>query len=374
MTTQQNANLSQFIRLGINSNSLKLHKPFCSLNEKYRKHVIFSSTAVEFKKNDTVFPRQRDASKCLYLLKGKLSCKTGLLSKKTIDAATEACLFDVDSQVPDGVEAIALEDGHALVVDRELMDTALAWTQTAAVEEAQSVGAAPVAQVAEVGAEEEEEGDWMTNLLSFPLFFNLPPANISTAFARFERVEAKKGDHIIRQGEEGDYFYVVIAGKAAVVFEDKQKKPVLLDTGSYFGEDALISNKPRSATIIMATDGELGRMDKDNFRSLLVDSLVKFVSEEEVGMKLIKGGKSCVLVDVRTKDEFDHAPSFNARNIPYNELRNVIPSLPQDGTFFISHQGGKRSELAAHLFCQAGLNAFVIKSPAAPVEAEKPSN
>ena len=80
---------------------------------------------------------------------------------------------------------------------------------------------------------------------------------------------------------------------------------------------------------------------------------------------------NAVLVDVRTKDEFDHAPSFNARNIPYNELRNVIPSLPPDGTFFISHQGGKRSELAAHLFCQAGLNAFVIKPPAAPVEAEK---
>jgi rhodanese-related sulfurtransferase len=368
--TQQNANLSQFIRLGINANSLKMHKPFCSLNEKYRKHVIFNSVAIEFKKGDTVFSKQRDASKSMYLLKGKLSCKTGLLSKKVLEAGNEACLFDIDSQIPEGLEAVALEEGHALVVDRELMDTALAWTQTASIEEAKSVGQAPKAEVAEMGVEEEEEGDWMSNLLSFPLFFNLPPANISRAFAQFERVDMQKGDKVITEGEEGDYFYVIIEGKAAVMFSNKENKPILLDTGSYFGEDALISNKPRSASIVMATEGVLGRMDKENFRNLLADPLVKFISEEEVGMKLIKGGKSCMLVDVRTQDEFNHAPSFNAKNIPYNELRNEIPGLPQDGTFFISHEGGKRSELAAHLFAQAGLNAFVITPPAqVPVPA-----
>ena len=101
-------------------------------------------------------------------------------------------------------------------------------------------------------------------------------------------------------------------------------------------------------------------MGRDSFRELLVDSLVKFVSQEEVGMKLIKAGKQCVLVDVRSKEEFDHSPSFNARNIPYSELRAVIPSLDAACTYYISHEGGKRSELAAHLFSQANLKAFVI--------------
>ncbi len=359
MTTQTTPNLSLFIRLGINANSLKTYKPFGDLNEKFRKHVIFDSTAIEFKKGDVVFGKQRDPAKSTYLLKGKLTFKSGLMSKKVLDAASDTNLFAIDSQIPEGIEAVATEDGHTLVVSRELMDTALAWTQTANIEESQSLGAAPVATVEETSG--EEEGDWMTNLLSFPLFFNLPPANISRAFALFERIEVNKGDRIIEEGAEGDYFYVVISGKAAVVFnKDSGKKPVLLDTGSYFGEDALLSDKPRSASVDMVTNGALGRMDKENFRGLLVDPLVKFISQEEVGMKLIKAGKQCVLVDVRTKEEFDHAPSFNARNIPYNELRNVIPELDAACTYFVSHEGGKRSELAAHLFSQSSLKAFVI--------------
>lgn len=360
MTTTHTANLSQFIRLGINANSLKAHKPFSDLNEKFRKHVIFNSVAVEFKKGETVFGKQRDGSKWTYLLKGKLAFKSGMLSKKVLDAATDACLFDIDRQIPDGLDAAAVEDGHILIVDRELMDTALAWTQTANIEEAQSAGAAPVATVTE--GLEEEEGDWMTNLLSFPLFFNLPPANISRAFTLFEHVEMKKGDRVFEQGAEGDYFYVVVSGKASVVFDaESGKKPILLEAGSYFGEDALLSDKPRSASIDMVTDGVLGRMDKENFRSLLVDSLVNFISKEEVGMKLIKAGKQCVLLDVRSKEEFDHAPSFNARNIPYSELRTAIPTLDAACTYFISHEGGKRSEMAAHLFSQVGMKAFVIQ-------------
>lgn len=360
MTAQHTANLSQFIRLGINANTLKAHKPFSDLSDKYRKHVIFNSVAIEFKKGEVVFAKQRNPAKCTYLLKGKLSFKSGMLSRKALDAASDACLFDIDSQIPEGVEAAALEDGYTLVVDRELLDTALAWTQTAHIEESTSAGAAPVAAVAEVSG--EEEGDWMSSLLAFPLFFSLPPANISRVFSLFERIEVKKGEVVIRQGAEGDYFYVVISGMAAVVFDNgKTQSPIPLEAGSYFGEDALLSDKPRSASVVMVRDGVLGRLDKESFSGLLVDPLVKFISQEDVGMKLIKGGKQCVLVDVRTREEFDHAPSFNARNIPYNELRTAIPTLDQTCTYFISHEGGKRSEMAAHLFAQASFKAFVIK-------------
>ena len=359
MSTQATPNLSQFIRLGINTNVLKSYKPFGDLSDKFRKHVIFDSKPVEFKKGDVVFGKQRDPAKALYLLKGKLSFKSGMLSKKVLEAGSDVCFFNLDSQIPDGIEAVALEDGHALLVDRQMLDTALAWTQTANIEESTSAGAVPVAVVADVS--EEEEGDWMSNLLAFPLFFSLPPANISRAFSQFERIDVNKGERIIQEGAEGDYFFVVISGKAAVVFDgNADKKPILLDTGSYFGEDALLSDKPRSASVDMLTTGVLGRMGRDSFRELLVDSLVKFVSQEEVGMKLIKAGKQCVLVDVRSKEEFDHSPSFNARNIPYSELRAVIPSLDAACTYYISHEGGKRSELAAHLFSQANLKAFVI--------------
>lgn len=369
-------NLSQFIRLGVNANALKGHSPLNTMVEKYRKQVIFDSQVREFRKGEVVFPEGRETGKILYLLRGKLSFKTGLLSKKVLDATKEECLFDINPLLAPGVAVSAVEDGHLLVVDSSLMDTALAWNEAADMELAQGIKQAVPIEDAKLAmaasVQDEEEVDWMSGLLESPLFFNLPPANISRVFSLFERVEVKAGETIIRQGDEGDYFYVLIEGKARVVFDNQpDRAPIDLATAAYFGEDALVSDAPRSASVVMATDGVVGRLDRENFQSLLKDPVLRFVTPDQVGEQLLAHGSKCVLVDVRSREEFDHAPSPNTRNIPFKELRTVIPSLDAEGIYFISEEGGKRSELAGHLFSQANLSAYVIRSaePAAPAAA-----
>lgn len=358
--------LSRFINLGINANTISPYKPFSELNDKYRKQVVFASDIIEFPKGDTVFKGKIDHNRYYFLLKGKLAFKTGMLSKKTIDSQDPAAKFEIGTLLPDGVDVVAAEAGHMLSVEKSLMDTALAWMQ-AGTEEATTENKNTSQRsdvVANIEEEtDEDENDWMSALLASPLFFNLPPANISRVFSLFERVSLHKGDVVISQGEEGHDFYALIHGKANVVVDGNTDAPIAqLSSGAYFGEDALVSGTPRSATVIMVSDGEVGKLDRENFQSLLQDPVVKFISQEDLGQQLMKRGNRCVLLDVRSAEEFLHAPSPNSRNIPCRDLRANIPGLDQNVTYFISQEGGKRSELAAHLLSQANLKAFVIKN------------
>lgn len=361
MTTT--VSLSRFIRLGINANTIQPYKPFSELSDKYRKQVVFASDIIEFVKGDTVLKGQIDRHCYYYLLKGKLGFKTGMLSKKTISSDDKDSLFDIGRLLPDNIDITAADTGHMLAVKADMMDAALAWTQASeAASETKAPAKAETAMVAEEDSDEED--DWMSALLANPLFFNLPPANISRVLSLFEKVEVKKGEEIIRQGDEGNYFYALIKGKAQVVTDNQHDKPdAILASGSYFGEDALVSGAPRSASVIMSADGEVGRLDRESFQSLLQDPVVKYVSQEEVGKSLMKRGVRCVLIDVRSREEFAHAPSPNSRNIPCRELRAAIADLDKESSYFISPEGGKRSELAAHLMSQANLKAFVIQNP-----------
>jgi rhodanese-related sulfurtransferase len=360
-----NINLSRFIRLGINAGSLATVNPFNQLDDSYRKQVIFASGVIEFAKGDTVFKGHLDRSHYYFLLKGKIFYKTGLLSKKSIGASDPVAQFDISSLLPDGVNILAAEPGHLLSVEADMLDAALAWmqagdiTQKPDLKPSHAISSHP--EISHV--DDENDDDWMTVLLASPLFFNLPPANISRLFVLFERIPVRSGDVIVKQGDDGDDFYVLISGQAEVVLDDCYDKPAAqLSQGSYFGEGALVSGEPRSASVIMTSDGEVGRLDRENFQSLLKDPVVKFISPEELGQQLMKNRSHCVLVDVRSPEEFAHTPSANCHNIPCRELRAAIPDMDKDALYFISQEGGKRSELAAHLLSQANLKAFVIRN------------
>ena len=363
MTT---VSLSSFIRLGINANAVSSYKPFSELSDKYRKQVVFASEIIEFVKGDVVFAGHLDRNRYYFLLKGKLIFKTGILSKKTISSYDSFAKFDISPLLPESVDIKAAEAGHILSVEAIMLDTALAWMQAKELQPEIEISEMPekdfTGALPTVKTGENENDDWMSLLLASPLFFNLPPANISTVFSLFERVRVSKGDVIIHQGEEGRFFYVLIHGAAKVVIDGKvNQSDIELSAGAYFGEGALVSGEPRSATVTMTTDGEIGKLNYADFQNLLIDPVVKFMSEEEVGRHLIKYGMRCILLDVRSADEFTHSPSPNSQNISCQALRDLIPTLDSSAYYFISPKGGKRSELAAHLLAQANLTAFVIK-------------
>lgn len=94
--------------------------------------------------------------------------------------------------------------------------------------------------------------------------------------AMFERL-VKPGEFIIKQGDDGDNFYVIESGtyKAFVAEGANQKHIHTYDNAGSFGELALLYNMPRAATIIADTEGSLWAMDRTTFRRILLKSAFK---------------------------------------------------------------------------------------------------
>ena len=90
---------------------------------------------------------------------------------------------------------------------------------------------------------------------------------------------------MIKQGDEGDFFYVITDGRCAVTRETPLNKDGIklaeLKSGDTFGEEALISEAKRNATVSMLTDGSLMRLGKDHFNKLLNEPMLDWVNYEE---------------------------------------------------------------------------------------------
>jgi len=92
----------------------------------------------------------------------------------------------------------------------------------------------------------------------------------------FQKRMCHEGETIIRQGDMGDYFYVVHNGKFAVSVKrpGAEESEIVLEcsAGSSFGELALLYNAPRAATVVSVGEGSLCALDRDSFRMMLVTS------------------------------------------------------------------------------------------------------
>lgn len=111
--------------------------------------------------------------------------------------------------------------------------------------------------------------DSVKNIL---LFRALDPEQMNEILdAMFEK-KVKPEDVIIRQGDDGDNFYVIESGNYnAYVGEDNKHVHTYENRGS-FGELALLYNMPRAATIKAVTEGQLWALDRQTFRRILLKS------------------------------------------------------------------------------------------------------
>jgi small-conductance mechanosensitive channel/CRP-like cAMP-binding protein len=113
----------------------------------------------------------------------------------------------------------------------------------------------------------------VTTLLSSIDFLEaLPPEAIGEVIDRIKPVVYSEGEYVIKQGEEGDTFFIINNGRVEVSAVDPNNDVFLLKTmekGSFFGEISALTGEPRSASVKALTDTELFMLRKDDFNVLL---------------------------------------------------------------------------------------------------------
>jgi len=309
------------------------------------------------------------AAQALYLLSGELGLRYANGNKKIIRGGSEASKHAVDSNAG-LVEAIALTEIEIVRIDLDLLDIMMTWDQLSDFEkpaaETQKSLASPKL---ESGNPARAATSWMgdtgvfsASKLQTGVFSRLPSANIEEMFNRMASIDVKPGQVIIHQGAEGDYYYLIEHGTAIVSrITDANQPPIVLaelNAGDAFGEEALVSDNKRNATITMKTEGALLRLKKTDFIELLKAPLISQIGMEEA-RKLTAIG--AIWVDVRFPSEyqFDHLPK--AINIPLNELRSLIPTLDKHKEYIVYCQTGRRSSAAAFVLVEQGFRVQVLE-------------
>ena len=103
-----------------------------------------------------------------------------------------------------------------------------------------------------------------------PLLSTLTPYERSKIADALETQKFPKGSTIIREGDPGEAFYLLESGSAAV-YREESGEEVLVEygKGDYFGELALLEDKPRAASVVSTTEVKVATLGKDGFQRLL---------------------------------------------------------------------------------------------------------
>ena len=240
------------------------------------------------------------------------------------------------------VRSKAITDVDLLALEDDLLDTLATWDQAVR------------------GDARFVTGAFALSSLKSGALAQLPAAHVEELLRRFEHLRIKRGEAVIHEGEEGDYYYLVASGRFQVERLVGGAKVVLaeLKSGDAFGEEALVSEAKRNATVTALSEGELLRVRRSDFNELLREPLLRRLSFADAAQR-VRGG--AVWLDVRYPSEYQYDKLPGAINVPLAEVRNMFAVLDRSREYVAYCQSGRRSAAAAFLFAQRGFRVWLLE-------------
>jgi CRP-like cAMP-binding protein len=329
---------------------LRTLSPLSSLKKDNLEALVKKTELKVARPGELLFSEGDSAKRTLWVLSGNVDLRKGDQTEISIIGGSDEARNPVSPQLPRQYTAIATTNCEYITIDSDLLDVMLTWDQTGQYE------------VSELQGNDEINDDWMTTLLQTKAFHKIPPANIQAIFMRLQQVNYKANDVIIKQGEEGDYFYIITRGRCIVTRETPLNKEGIrlaeLEVGDTFGEEALISEAKRNATVYMETEGTLMRLGKDDFNTLLNEPMLDWVDKERANAIVRQGGK---WLDVRLPSEFEAFHNEGAINIPLYFIRLKLKTLDPDVTYVVCCDTGRRSSAGAFILNERGFQTVVLE-------------
>ena len=286
----------------------------------------------------------------VYLLQGELKVRHDNGSSSVYVGGTEA------AREPLGKRSGGVRDGKAITpvalvrVDDDVLDIMMTWDQLSAAPD-KAAGGADWRQMT---------GAFRVESLTYGALSRLPAASIDTLFKRFERIRVRSGERVVKEGDDGDFYYIIESGCCEVSRKIGGDDMPLADlkAGDAFGEEALVAEGKRNATVTANRDGVLLRLGKKDFIELLREPLLKRLAWVEAERQVASGA---AWLDVRYPSEYQRDRLPGAINVPLGEIRNAIGLLDRDREYVVYCQSGRRSSAAAFLLSQHGYRAACLE-------------
>lgn len=314
--------------------------PIAGLETWLQEEALQQGELVQYRKKDTVFKEGDDDADALFLIDGALELKAGDQTPTVLKAGEGDALRAVAQLRPRRYTATCVTPVTMYRIARALLDHILSDEQVS------KEGTV----VVEDGIGLDESGDWMSILLESELFTRLPPDHMQRFFAELEPVMVEAGDVVVEQGTPGDFLYIVAEGECTVVRKARgsahEQELARLKTGGVFGEEALISDSPRNATVRALGDGMVMRLPKVSFEELVTKPVLRPIPYAEAEQLVAAGAQ---WLDVRFPEEFESGALDGAINIPLNVLRLQVGELDASRQYVTYCDTGGRASTAAFL-------------------------
>ena len=325
--------------------------PINSLNAENARDLIKKITPETINAGQVIFKQGEMDKAHIYVLKGSVEIISDKKVIKTITGESPEGKHPLAHSFPRSVSARAKTAAIIIRVNSDMLDIMLTWDQT---------GSYSVEALEDT--DDDDSTDWMTRILQTRAFHRIPPANIQAMFMRMDAVTFKSGDVVITQDDVGDYFYIIKEGRCLVTrstpANPKGVKLATLTVGDSFGEEALISDSKRNATVTMLTEGHLMRLNKEDFNSLLNEPLLNWVDFGEAKELVAKGA---LWLDVRLPTEYKAKHIKGSINIPLIFLRMKANSLDTEKPYVIYCDTGRRSSAASFLLNEKDITSYVLR-------------
>ena len=296
----------------------------------------------------TLFKRGDTDSKTYYLLSGELEVQLASGQNVSIKADTPAALHPLLDARPRPATAVVKTHATILVIDTDLLDILVNCDRKQSYE------------VNEIQA--QAETDWLTRYLQSLSAMNIPVKNIEHVMRRMQELPVRAGETVIRQTDpDSQHYFVVKEGRCVVTKQAAAEKTPIriaeLAAGVGFGEEALLADQPRNASVTMLTDGRLLRLAKADFTQLIADPALHYVSYVQAQQMAQSGA---VWLDTRSNAEHRDSTLIGSTNIPLMALRSKVKDLNAYGKYITFCDTGNRAAAAAFLLRQMGFSAYVL--------------
>jgi rhodanese-related sulfurtransferase len=342
----------------VRTETLGALEPIASLSEARLNELAGLCSLEIVDKGADPFRVRGTAGQTVYLIRGDLALVYPDGSSRVLVGGSDQARHPLGRSGQTFASARAITDIELIRIENEVLDIMATWDQIAV------AGPSTKRSSAEDGGKSLANwsllsGTFSVSSLRYGAFSQLPSAHIDGLLRRFQRIEVKKGDVVIREGTQGDCYYVIETGRCRVERTIGGVSMLLaeLKSGDAFGEEALVSEAKRNATITMKSDGTLLQLSKEDFIELLREPLLRRISLEEAREKIANGGQ---WIDVRYPSEYQYDKLPGAINIPLSEIRNAFGLLDKGREYVLYCQSARRSAAATFLLAQRGYRAFLL--------------